>query len=70
MLGLIVERFGLRPLQDSARIAPLLATIGISFVLDQIVQLIFSPDPRALPSELPDVALPGRRRARSARSIC
>ena len=55
MVGLIVERFGLRPLQNSARIAPLLATIGISFVLDQIVMLIFSPNPRALPSQLPDV---------------
>jgi branched-chain amino acid transport system permease protein len=52
---LIVERFGLRPLQNSVRIAPLLATIGISFVLDQIVMLIFSPNPRALPSQLPDV---------------
>jgi branched-chain amino acid transport system permease protein len=55
MVGLIVERFGLRPLQNSVRIAPLLATIGISFVLDQIVMLIFSPNPRALPSQLPDV---------------
>jgi branched-chain amino acid transport system permease protein len=55
LVGLIVERFGLRPLQNSARIAPLLATIGISFVLDQIVMLIFSPNPRALPSQLPDI---------------
>jgi len=55
MVGLIVERFGLRPLRNSVRIAPLLATIGISFVLDQIVMLIFSPNPRALPSQLPDV---------------
>ena len=60
--ALIIERFGLRPLQDSARIAPLLATIGISFVLDQLVQLTFSPDPRALPSQLPDIALPDRQR--------
>ena len=37
----------MRPLQGRARIAPLLATIGISFVLDQLVQLICSPDPRA-----------------------
>lgn len=52
LLGLGIERFGLRPLQGYAHIAPLLATIGISFVLDQLVQLTFSPDPRALPSEL------------------
>jgi branched-chain amino acid transport system permease protein len=53
LLGMAIERLGLRPLQRSARIAPLLATIGISFVLDQIVQLLASPDPRALPSQLP-----------------
>lgn len=55
LVGLIIERFGLRPLQNSARIAPLLATIGISFVLDQLVMLTFSPNPRALPSQLPDI---------------
>lgn len=55
LLGLVIERFGLRPLQGYAHIAPLLATIGISFVLDQLVQLFFSPDPRAVPSPLLEV---------------
>ena len=54
MVGLLIERFGLRPLQNSVRIAPLLATIGISFVLDQLVMITFSPTPRPLPSQLPD----------------
>src|SRR5260221_7301098 len=54
LLGLAIERIGLRPLQNAPHIAPLLATIGISFVLDQSVQMIFSPDPRALPMQLPD----------------
>ena len=54
LLGILIERIGLRPLQGSARIAPLLATIGLSFVLDQLVQLICRPEPRALPSPLPD----------------
>lgn len=52
-LGVLIERIGLRPLAGSARIAPLLATIGISFILDQVIQLVASPDPRALPSQLP-----------------
>jgi len=47
LLGLLIERFGLRPLQGYAHIAPLLATIGISFVLDQLVQLTFTATPRA-----------------------
>ena len=53
LVGLIIERFGLRPLQNSVRIAPLLATIGISFVLDQIVMLTFSPNPRVTGSDSP-----------------
>ena len=53
-VGVLIERIGLRPLQGRARIAPLLATIGVSFVLDQIVQLVFSPNPRAVPNDLPD----------------
>ena len=58
LLGIAIERIGLRPLQGKARIAPLLATIGISFVLDQLVQLICRPEPRALPSNLPDWRIP------------
>ena len=54
LLGMALERIGLRPLAGAARIAPLLATIGISFVLDQALQLIYTPDPRALPNPLPN----------------
>ena len=52
-LGMGIERVGLRRLQNSARIAPLLATIGISFVLDQLVQIVFSPNPQSFPNPLP-----------------
>ena len=54
LLGVAIERIGLRPLAGAARIAPLLATIGIGLVLDQLVQLAFSPDPRAVPAQVPD----------------
>jgi branched-chain amino acid transport system permease protein len=53
VLGVLIERFGLRSLQKSARIAPLLATIGISFMLDQLTQIVFSPDPQSFPNPLP-----------------
>ncbi|TWA57345.1 amino acid/amide ABC transporter membrane protein 1 (HAAT family) /amino acid/amide ABC transporter membrane protein 2 (HAAT family) [Azospirillum baldaniorum] len=53
LLGAAIERVGLRPLRNAPRIAPLLATIGLSVVLDQSAQLLFSPDPRALPASLP-----------------
>ena len=58
LLGMAIERIGLRPLANSARIAPLLATIGISFVLDQLIQLVASPDPRALPTQVPNFRIP------------
>ncbi|MCX6046330.1 MAG: ABC transporter permease [Chloroflexi bacterium] len=57
LLGMGIERIGLRRLQNSARIAPLLATIGISFVLDQLVQIIFSPNPQSFPNPLPTTRL-------------
>jgi branched-chain amino acid transport system permease protein len=53
LLGLVIERFGLRSLQNSARIAPLLATIGISFVLDQLTQILFTANPQSFPNPLP-----------------
>ncbi|MBX3083631.1 MAG: ABC transporter permease [Anaerolineae bacterium] len=53
LLGVIIERFGLRSLQKSARIAPLLSTIGISFMLDQLTQILFTPNPQSFPNPLP-----------------
>ena len=53
LLGVLIERFALRPLQNAPPIAPLLATIGISFVLDQLVQIVFSPNPQSFPNPLP-----------------
>lgn len=53
-LGVVIERFGIRPLAGAPRIAPLLATIGLSFVLDQTVQILFSPDPRSVPMQVPN----------------
>lgn len=54
LLGVVIERVGLRQLQNVARIAPLLATIGISFALDQLIQIIFTPNPHGFPNPLPD----------------
>lgn len=61
-LGVVIERVGLRPLAGTARIAPLLATIGIGLVLDQLMQILGSPDPRSLQSALPKLGLADRRR--------
>lgn len=58
LVGAVIERVGLRALYGKARIAPLLATIGISFMLDQAAQLIFGPFPQAFASPLPASRIP------------
>ncbi|MBN3962526.1 ABC transporter permease [Nostoc sp. NMS8] len=57
-LGIGIERIGLRALYGSARIAPLLATLGISLILEQTAQIVFGPFPQAFPSPLPSERIP------------
>jgi branched-chain amino acid transport system permease protein len=40
-LGVAIERFAYRPLRDAPRIAPLITALGISFVLENAVLLLF-----------------------------
>jgi branched-chain amino acid transport system permease protein len=40
-LGVAIERFAYRPLRDAPRIAPLITALGISFVLENTVLLLF-----------------------------
>lgn len=58
ILGLLIERLGLRPLQNANRIAPLLSTIGISFMLDQLTQILFTAEPQSFPNPLPATRIP------------
>jgi branched-chain amino acid transport system permease protein len=46
MLGVAIERFAYRPLRDAPRIAPLITALGISFVLENTVLLLFGGFPR------------------------
>lgn len=52
-LGLAVERFAVRPFRKSARVAPLLATLGAGMILDTLAERIFTPNPRPFPSVVP-----------------
>ncbi len=40
-LGVAMERFAYRPLRDAPRIAPLITALGISFVLENTILLLF-----------------------------
>ncbi len=52
LLGLVIDRAFLRPLERGPRIAPLLATLAIAVILDETVHLIWSPDTKPFPSPL------------------
>lgn len=58
LLGVLIERFGLRGLSRSGRIAPLLATIGISYILDQAIQVLFTARPQSFPNPFSGVRFP------------
>jgi branched-chain amino acid transport system permease protein len=43
MVGVIIERLAYRPLRAAPRLAPLLTAIGVSFILQNIIQLWYGP---------------------------
>jgi branched-chain amino acid transport system permease protein len=45
-LGVAIERFAYRPLRDAPRIAPLVTALGVSFFLENTVQLLFGAQTR------------------------
>jgi branched-chain amino acid transport system permease protein len=55
MVGVIIERFAYRPLRHAPRLAPLITAIGVSFILQNIIQSLFSTSPYATPQIFPRV---------------
>jgi branched-chain amino acid transport system permease protein len=56
LLGVGIERFAYRPLRNAPRLAPLLTAIGVSFILQNIIQTIFGPSPKTTPRLIPNSA--------------
>jgi len=50
LLGIFIEKVAYKPLRNSARISLLITAIGISFFLQNLVQLLFKADPRVMPN--------------------
>lgn len=51
-IALLIEMIAVRWLGESAEIAPLLSTLAISFIIDQGVRLIWTPNPQRFPNPL------------------
>jgi branched-chain amino acid transport system permease protein len=45
VVSIVVERFAYRPLRHAPRIAPLISALGVSFILQNMVQITVSPRP-------------------------
>jgi branched-chain amino acid transport system permease protein len=58
-LGVAVERIAYKPLRNAPRISSLITTIGVSYFLQNAVQMIYSPTPRPFPIRIniPAVAI-------------
>lgn len=52
LLGVIIERFAYKPLRRAPRLAPLITAIGVSFLLQNVVMLIFGPQDKNFPALL------------------
>jgi branched-chain amino acid transport system permease protein len=57
LVGVIIERLAYRPLRHAPRLAPLITAIGVSFILQNIIQAIFSSSPIGVPQVFPRVKL-------------
>lgn len=50
VFGVVIERIAYRPLRSSPRISSLITAIGVSYLLQNMAQLVFSPTPRPFPT--------------------
>jgi branched-chain amino acid transport system permease protein len=56
VLGVTIERFAYRPLRNAPRLAPLITAIGVSFILQNVIQIIYGPSPVNTPQVIPPTA--------------
>lgn len=52
LLGVLIERVAYKPLRASPRISSLITAIGVSMLLQNLAQLIFSAAPKPFPASL------------------
>ncbi|TFL15724.1 hypothetical protein CSC67_03095 [Pusillimonas caeni] len=55
VLGMLLEGVALRPLENGPYIAPVLSTLAISIIVDQLAEIIWSPEGQAFPLPFEEV---------------
>jgi branched-chain amino acid transport system permease protein len=56
IIGMVIERLAYRPLRNAPRLAPLITAIGVSFILQNIIQILYGPSPVNTPQLIPPEA--------------
>jgi len=54
IVGVVIERLAYRRLRNAPRLAPLITAIGVSFILENVMQLWRGPSPVPFPSVIPN----------------
>lgn len=57
ILGVIIQRLAFHPLRNADRVSLLVSSLGVSIILQNLVRLIWGPDPRNLSSPFSNVQL-------------
>ncbi len=57
IVGMLIERLAYRRLRNAPRLAPLITAIGMSFILENIMQLWRGPSPVPFPQVIPNPSL-------------
>jgi branched-chain amino acid transport system permease protein len=57
LVGVAIERFAYRPLRNAPRLALLITAIGVSFILENVMQFWKGPSPVPFPSFFPDASV-------------
>ena len=55
LLGVLLEDLALRPLENGPYIAPVLSTLAIAIIVDQLAEIIWSPEGQAFPMPFGEV---------------
>ena len=58
VVGVVIERVCLRPMRGVSGTAPMITTIGVSFIVLNVVLMIWGPQTQPFPRIIPDVRWP------------